>query len=113
MINAFYEKLAKLAINYSVSIKKGDRVFITGPTLANELFQAIYVETIKAGGYPLLLPQIEGQQEMRLKYSSEEQLLYVDPIQKKILNEFDAYIIISGDYNTRKLSLVDPKLLTK
>ncbi|MFX0020861.1 MAG: aminopeptidase [Candidatus Hermodarchaeota archaeon] len=113
MINAFYEKLAKLAINYSVSIKKGDRVFITGPTLANELFQAMYVETLKAGGHPLLVPQIEGTQELRLKHSSEEQLIYVDPIQKQILSEFDSYIIISGDYNTRKMSLVDPKLLTK
>jgi aminopeptidase len=113
MINAFYEKLAKLAINYSVSIKNGDRVFITGPTLANELFQAMYVETLKAGGHPLLLPQIEGTQELRLKLSSEEQLLYVDPIRKKILSEFDAYIIISGDYNTRKMSQIDPKILTK
>jgi aminopeptidase len=113
MINIFYEKLAKLAINYSVKIEKGDRVLINGPTLANDLFQALYVETIKAGGYPFLLPQIEGIQELRMKYSSEEQLLYVDPIQKAITNEFDSYIIIFGEYNTRKMSLVDPKLLTK
>lgn len=113
MINDFYEKLAKLAIYYSTNIEKGDRVFITGPSLASELFQAMYVETIKAGGHPLLLPQIEGVQELRMKYSSEEQLLYIDPIQKTVLSEFDSYIIIMGDYNTRKMSLVDPKLLTK
>jgi len=113
MINSFYEKLAKLAINYAVNIKKGYRVFITGPALAKELFQALYIETIKAGGHPLLYVGIEGTQELKLKYASEEQLLYVDPIQKTILKEFDAYIVISGDYNTRKMSLVDPKLLSK
>ncbi len=113
MINTFYEKLAKLAVNYAVNVKKGYRVYITGPAFAKELFQAMYVETIKAGGHPLLNPQIEGTQELRLKYSSEEQLEYIDPIQKTILSEFDSYIIISGDYNTRKMSLVDPKLLTK
>ena len=78
MINEFYERLAKLAINYSVRVKKGDRVFITGPDLAKELFQALYVETIKAGGHPLLLPQIEGTQELRYKYASDDQLIYVD-----------------------------------
>ena len=88
MINTFYKKLANLAINYAVNIKKGERIFITGPALAEELFQAMYIETIKAGGHPLLNIQIEGTQELRLKYSSEEQLLYVDPIQKSILKEF-------------------------
>ncbi len=113
MINIFYEKLAKLAINHAVNIKKGERICITGPALAKELFQAMYSETIKAGGYPLLLPAIEGIQELKFKYSSEEQLLYVDPIQKKLIKEFDSYIVISGDYNTRKMSLVDPKLISK
>ncbi|MFX1379928.1 MAG: aminopeptidase [Promethearchaeota archaeon] len=113
MISQFYQKLAKLAINYSVSIKKGERVFITGPALAKELFQAIYIETIKAGGHPLLQVAIEGIQELKYKYASDEQLLYMDPIIKTILKEFDAYIVIFGDYNTRKLSMVDPKLISK
>jgi len=113
MINTFYEKLAKLAINYSVNIKKGDRVCIVGPTLAKEFFQSMYIEATKAGGYPLLLAGIEGIQELKYKYASEEQLSYVDPIQKSIIEEFDSYIIIFGDYNTRKLSLVDPKLIGK
>jgi len=113
MINTFYEKLAKLAINHAVNVKKGERICITGPALAKELFQAMYIETIKAGGHPLLLVGIEGIQELRYKYSSEEQLLYVDPIQKNLIKEFDSYIVIAGDYNTRKMSLVDPKLISK
>ena len=112
MINTFYEKLAKLAIKHSVNIKKGDRVFIAGPALAKELFQAMYIETIKAGGHPLLLSGIEGTQELKYKYASEEQLIYIDPVQKKIFQEFDSYIVISGEYNTRKMSLVDPKLIS-
>jgi aminopeptidase len=113
MINSFYTKLAKLAINYSVNVQKGERVLIAGVALAEELFRAIYIETLKAGGHPLLVPGIEGILELKYKYASEEQLLYVDPIQKQILNDFDAYIVIVGDYNTRKLSLVDPKLMSK
>ncbi len=113
MINPIYEKFARLAINYAVNIQKGDRVFIAGPALAQELFQALFIEVIKAGGNPLLTVGLEGIQELRLKYASEEQLAYVDPIKKVVVEEFDAYIVISGDYNTRKMSLVDPKLLVK
>lgn len=112
MINEYYEKLAKLAINYSVRVKKGDRVFITGPSFTKELFQALYVETIKAGGNPLLLPVIEGTQELRYRYATDDQLLYVDDIQKQIIKEFDCFIQIFADYNTRKLSLVDSKKIT-
>ncbi|MFW9896618.1 MAG: aminopeptidase [Candidatus Thorarchaeota archaeon] len=107
MINIFFEKLAKLVVNYSMKIKRRDRVFITGPTFAKELFQALYIEIIKSGGYPLLWPQIEGLDELKYKYATEEQLKYVDPIRKLILREFEGYIIIDADYNTRKLSLVD------
>ncbi len=113
MINPFYENLAKLAINYSTEVKKGDRVFISGPALAKDQFQALYVEVIKAGGHPLLLVGVEGIKELNYKYASEEQLQYVDPVIIKTIKEFDVYIEIAGDYNTRKLSMVDPKLISK
>jgi len=104
---------AKFIANFAVNVKKGERIYISGPALAKELFQAMYIETIKAGGHPLLFPRIEGIQELKYRYSSEEQLLFVDPLLKKIIQEFDSYIEISGDYNTRKLSIVDSKLIAK
>ncbi|MFX1572560.1 MAG: aminopeptidase [Promethearchaeota archaeon] len=113
MINEFYEKLASIAVNYSLRVKKGQRVYIAGPALAKELFQALYIEILKVGGHPLLLPQIEGISELYYKYASEEQLLYVDKVQKMILKEFDHYVVILGDYNTRKLSQVNPEIISK
>ncbi|MFW9876779.1 MAG: aminopeptidase [Candidatus Thorarchaeota archaeon] len=113
MINSFFEKLAKLTINYSIKVKRGERIFVLGPTLAEELFRALYVEIIKAGGYPLLLPFIEGQEELLLKYASEEQLSYVDDVKKNIHKEFDCMVVIDADYNPKKLSLIDPKLISK
>jgi aminopeptidase len=113
MISDFYVRLAKLAVNYAVEVKKGQRVFIRGPTIAEELFQAIYAEVLKAGGHPLLIPNIEGTQELLYKHGSEEQLLYVDNVLKTIVKEFDCLISIFGDYNRKKLSLVDSKLIAK
>jgi aminopeptidase len=113
MISEFYEKLAKLAVNYAVGVKKDQRVAVIGPTIAEELFQAIYIEVLKAGGHPLLVPTIEGTQELLYKYGSEEQLMYVDDVRKRIFEEFDCLINIFGDYNPKKLSLVDPKKVAK
>lgn len=113
MINEFLEKLAKLAVNYAVEVKKGQRVVVTGPSIAEDLFQALYVEILKAGGHPLLIPSIEGSEELLYKYGSEEQLLYLDDVQIEIFKEFDCLIQIFGDYNPKKLSLVDPKIIAK
>jgi len=113
MINEFYKKLAKLAVNYAVEVKKGQRVVVMGPSLAEELFQAIYAEVLKAGGHPLLIPDIEGTDELLYKHGSEEQLLYVDDVKKTIIKEFDCLINIRGDYNPKKLSLVDSKIIAK
>lgn len=113
MINPLYEKLAKLAVNYSIKVKKGDRVFILGPPLAEELFRALYVEIIKAGGHALLIPFIEGQEELLFKYASEEQLSYVDNVRKQINKEFDCMIAIMAEYNTKNLSLIDPQVIIK
>ena len=113
MINPFYEKLAKLAVNYSIKVKMGDRVFVFGPTLAEEFFRALYVEIIKAGGHPFLLPFIEGQEELLFKYASEVQLIYIDNVRKMIHKEFDCIIAIDAEYNTKNLSLIVPQLISK
>ena len=113
MINTFYEKLAKLVVNYSIKVKEGDRIIITGPALAKDLILATYTEIIKAGGHTLLLTQIEGTQEIFFKYASEKQLVYVDNIQKTVFKEFDGLIQILGDYNPYKHAAVDPKRFYK
>ena len=113
MISDFYVKLSKIAVNYSVNVKKGQRVLVIGPTIAEELFQALYIEILKAGGYPLLMPEIEGTEELLYKHGSEDQLFYYDNVLKKIDKEFECFILILGDYNRKKLSLVDSKLIAK
>jgi aminopeptidase len=112
-MKSFLQKLAKLAVNYSIGVKKGQRVYVWGPTIAEDLFQALYVEILKAGAHPLLLLDIEGEEELLFKHGSEEQIKYIDEVFKTIAKEFDSLIYIFGDYNTRKLSLVDPKLVTQ
>ncbi|MFX0147296.1 MAG: aminopeptidase [Candidatus Hodarchaeota archaeon] len=113
MINPIFEKLAKVVVNYSIEVKRGQRIAIIGPVLAKELYQALYAEIIKNGGYPLAFPQIEGLSEIFYKLASEEQLIYVDDVFKYMLTNFDGYIQIFGDYNTQKLTAIDPQRIAK
>lgn len=113
MFDTYYAKLAELAVNYSLKVKKGDRVVILGPALAKDLFLAVHTEVLKAGGHPLLIPELEGEEELFFKYASDDQLGYFDDIYLTMAREFNSLIQIFGDYNTKKLTLVDPKKLGK
>lgn len=112
MINQIYEKLAKIVVDYSLEIEKGHTVFISGPALATDLYQALNKVILEAGAHPFFLAQIEGMQEIFLKYASDEQLQYVNKVIKMAFKEFDRLIQVSADYNTKKMSTVDPKKLS-
>ncbi|MFX1234018.1 MAG: aminopeptidase [Promethearchaeota archaeon] len=113
MLEPFCTKLANLAINYSINVKKGDRIVILGPVFAKDLFLALQVEILKAGGHPLLIPQLDGEDELFFKYATDEQLCYFDNIFVTMAKEFDGLVQIFADYNSKKLTLVDPKKLSK
>lgn len=81
-MKTLYQKMANLAVNYAVFVKKGDRVLIAGSEVANDLMREIYTETIKAGGYPTILSQVKGTTEAFYQHASNEQLLDVNPITK-------------------------------
>jgi len=106
-------KLAKVLVNYSVAIQKGQQVMIQTSPIAEELTLAVYEEVMKAGGHPLILNQVPGTQEIFYKYASDEQLDFVSPVIKNAIETFDANISIWTDYNTRKLSGVDPKRISR
>ncbi len=104
-----YENLAKIVIHYSLSVQKGHRVLIMASDAAKDLIQALYVEILKVGGHPFPLVDLEGLQALFYKHASNEQLLYVDNVNKQIMKEFDRLIQIKAEYNTQKLANIDPK----
>ena len=106
-------KLARVLVNYSVEVQKGQQVLIRTAPDADELTLAVYEEVIKTGGHPLVLNQVPGTQEIFFKYASDEQLDYVSPVVKMVSETFDASINIWTDYNTRKLSGVSLERISR
>ncbi|HET7377251.1 MAG TPA: aminopeptidase, partial [Anaerolineae bacterium] len=111
------DKLAKVITEYSVGIKPGDRAYITTSPAAQPLTLAVIEQVIKLGGFPHItagssyhhLDLIPGAMESLLKYGSDEQIAYVNPIERMALYEFDVRIAIRAETNTRSLSNIDPR----
>ncbi len=106
-------KLARVLVQYSTAIQKGQQVLIRTNPAANELTLAVYEEVVKAGGHPFVLNEVPGTEEVFYKFATDEQLDYVSPVVKMVIETYDALIHIWADENTRSLSGVDPERMAR
>ena len=51
MLDDFNEKLAKLVVNYSIRVQKGNTIFINGGIDSADLVRELNIECLKAGGH--------------------------------------------------------------
>lgn len=104
-----YEKLAKVLVDYSVEVERGDLVEINGMAITEPLLKEVYREVLEAGGHPFTRVRIPGLTEIYLKNARRHQIKYVSPVLKFEAEEIDKSITIWADENTKSLANVDPK----
>lgn len=104
-------KLAKLLVNYSTEVKKGDFVFVSCNDVANPWLVEVVKEATKAGAHVESMLQSAEAGEMKLKYSSEDQLKEGNLIFETVLQKADVWLTAWGSKNTRALSNVDSEKL--
>jgi len=104
--------LARLVVDYSVFVKKGEKVIISGTEEARDFVVALYKEVILRGAHPILRFRPSGLTPFFYKYANKEQL-------EKFPDEFDyivknahKYIGISTESNTRELTNCNPEKIT-
>lgn len=103
------QKLARLLVQYSVNLKKGNLVKISGEPVTLPLIEAVYEEAVKVGAYPYIELIVPRAQELMLQHGRPDQLAYINPMQKLEVQKLDARIHIWGSANTKFLSGIDPK----
>ncbi len=104
-------KLAEVLVNYSVGVKPGQLVRLSGPPVAQPLILELYRETVKAGGNPMVRMAPEELAEILLKNGADEQLRFVNPITLHEYETIDCSIGIWAEENTKALSNADTKKL--
>jgi len=107
------EKLAKLLVQYSVELKKGQTVLIAGHVCAEPLLREIYRQALRAGAFPMMNVSIDGLEEIFFREASDDQLTYVSPYRKFQVERIDAQIGVWADTNTRNLTNADPAKMAK
>lgn len=114
MENPIWEKYAKVLVDYSTDVQKGDLVIIRGESIhTKDLVKAVYKRVIERGGHPLIRTSISDLAGIFIKNASDEQLDFIDPITKLEYEIVDKYISIGGPLNTKNMARTDMKKLAR
>ena len=101
-------KLAKLVVEYCVSIKPGDEVLLKAGVEAIPLIREIVKETVSKGGYPHIILSESGIDEIFYRYAPEPVLKHLSPIEKFIQEKIDVSISVISDSHSKPLVGIDP-----
>lgn len=109
MYEDFATKMARVITEYSQPVNQGDKVFITGHSECEPMVIALYEAVVLKGGHPITLMGIPGTGAFMMKYGSDEQLQFVNPISRLVVNEADIFINIMAEVNPKGGSRTDPQ----
>lgn len=108
------QKLAKIITHYSLELKKGDKVLLTSYGFdGHPLIKEIYRECVKGGALKVdVRYQHDENSRIFLQNATPQQLKYLDPLDKKVADNYDAMAQIVADANPYELAGIDPKKIT-
>lgn len=110
------EKYAKVLVNFALGggtgIKKGDVVYLQGPTSALPFYNALSRAIISSGGIIIggLGDDMHGMGKYYFDHASEKQLTtFLDKYYRGLVDQTDHRIAIIADYDVHEMDKVDPK----
>lgn len=109
MTNSRIQKLAKILVEHSVFVKKGEKVIIAADSNAEPLVKELYKQILKKGAYPVLSLSIHGLSYIYYKNASLKQLKTFPKLYEYEVKHSQKYIGIGAPYNRRELANIDPK----
>jgi aminopeptidase len=105
-------KLAKLAVNYSVFVKPGENVIISGGVEAIPFLTELYKEIILRGAHPIPRISLPGVSDFFYKYAKKHQIEKFPQHVMDLVKSADKYIGINTTDNTKDLTNADSKKVT-
>jgi aminopeptidase len=101
-----YERWARVLVEYSTGVRPDDQVVIQGGVAAEPLLRAIYREVIRAGGFPILLPEFPDLNGDLLELANDDQLAYISPVEAFGRAKADVFIRVNAETNGRLPSTI-------
>ncbi len=103
------EEHARILVEYSTDVKRGDMVLISANPDAHELAIAVARHVAKAGGNSITMMRSEEIERAKYDGADDETLKLFPNHQMALAEKTDVFIILSSPVNTKALASVDPK----
>ncbi len=104
-----YEKLADNLINYSVKLKKGEKILIEFTGSDNALVKELIKKAYEAGGLPFVKHSDSQSDYLVMKNIEEEQLEILNENQLDLMKKMDCYLSIRASDNIFESSIIPPE----
>jgi aminopeptidase len=105
--NDIIKKYAKLLVEYSLGLKKGDKFLIQSTYLAEELLKEVYARALAAGAYPEFKISLNGTEKIFFDNASDSQLEYVSGLSRYVYENYDAVLNVLAPFNLKELQNVE------
>ncbi len=102
------ERWAKTLVGYCLEVQPGQMVLINATPAAEPLVAEVYREVLRAGGNPVPRINLPALTSIALREGSEEQLAWINPADRLMMEQASATLAISSETNTRNLANADP-----
>ena len=102
-------KLAQQTVRYSLEVKPGTNVMISGGEEAKEFILELYKEVILQGAHPIINFRLDGMNDFFYNHANKDQLEKFPDLHMHQIENCQYYIGINTSSNTRELSNIDPK----
>jgi aminopeptidase len=102
MNSTILNKYAKLLLSYSLSLKEGDKLFVSSTYLAEPLIKEIYREACKMGVLMETSVSFSDMSKILYDNATDHLLETSSPLQSYVMEHFDAYMVIRAPYNLRE-----------
>jgi aminopeptidase len=111
MIDPRVQRLANVLVTYSLQMRRGQRLAILATPLALPLASEVYRIALLHNAYPEVFLEAPEVQEILLKEGSDKQLIDISPLDRMMIEKYDARLLILSQENTRALQQIHPTRL--
>jgi aminopeptidase len=99
---------AKTLVGYCLEVQSGQMVLINATPAAESLAAEVYRGVLRAGGHPVPRISLPTLTRIALSEGNDDQLAWINPAERLLMEQAGATLAISSETNTRNLASADP-----
>ncbi len=98
---------AQTLVGYCLEVQPGEVALINATPAAEPLVAEVCRAVTRAGGHPVPVIRLPSVSEILLREGSDEQLAWISPVDRALVEHADVRLNIMSETNTRQLAGVD------